>query len=56
MRAGVLGELRPDPVCMPALELEPCELGHQIEFSWPDVAVRTAKDLGIAFLAEVKVV
>src|ERR1700733_14606807 len=56
VRAGVRGELGPRPVRVPALQLEPGELGHQVELSGPDVAVRRAEEPGRRAVAKPEVV
>ena len=41
---------------MPALQLEPGQLSHEIELRRPDVTVRGAEELSLPALLEVKVV
>ncbi len=41
---------------MPAFQLEPGEMGHQVELSGPDIAVRAAEESGILAVIELKVV
>ncbi len=50
------GEVRPGPVRMPGLQLEPGHLGHQVELGRPDVTVRSAGQLRLAALAEPEMV
>jgi len=55
VRPGLGGELGACLVRVPCLQLEPCELCHQVEFSRPDVAVGAAKELRLRALAETEV-
>ena len=56
VRPGLGGELSPCPVAVPGLQLEPGQLGHEVELSRPDVAVRAAEELRLLALTESEVV
>src|SRR5687768_2953529 len=55
MRSGVRGELRSRPVRVSALQLEPGDLAHQIEFSGQDIAMRASEESSLRAVTEVEV-